>query len=134
MAEHEKHLRLAKSRQPRFFLFLLVFLGAMNGLLLANSLYWLFFFWKVTTLCCFLLIAHDDTEQSWESAYRALWMNLIGGAGIAAAMVLLYPQMHTLSIREVVEGHIGSAGMLLPLAFLCLAGLTKWFSLQVNRV
>ncbi|MGQ9488826.1 MAG: NADH-quinone oxidoreductase subunit 5 family protein [Armatimonadota bacterium] len=125
MAEHEKHLRLAKSRQPRFFLLLLVFLGAMNGLLLANSLYWLFFFWEVTTLCCFLLIAHDDTEQSWEGAYRALWMNLIGGAGIAAAMVLLYPQMHTLSIREMVEGHIGSAGMLLPLAFLCLAGFTK---------
>jgi ech hydrogenase subunit A len=86
MAEHEEHLHLAKSKQPRFFLLLLLFLGAMNGLLLANSLYWLFFFWEITTLCCFLLIAHDDTEQAWESAYRALWMNLIGGASLSLAM------------------------------------------------
>jgi len=125
MAEHEEHLHLAKSKQPRFFLLLLLFLGAMNGLLLANSLYWLFFFWEVTTLCCFLLIAHDDTEQAWQSAYRALWMNLIGGTSLLLAMVLIYQQVQTLSIREIVEGHVGAAGVVLPLAFLCLAGFTK---------
>ena len=32
MQEHEDHLRLAKSKQSRFFFFLLLFLGAMNGL------------------------------------------------------------------------------------------------------
>lgn len=125
MAEHEEHLHLTESRQPRFFLLLLLFLGAMNGVLLTNSLYWLFFFWEVTTLCCFLLIAHDQTEQAWESAYRALWMNLIGGVSLSLAMVLIYQQAHTLSIREMVEGHIGSAGVVLPFAFLCLAGFTK---------
>lgn len=125
MQAHEEHLRLTRSKQPRFFLLLLLFLGAMNGLLLANSLPWLFFFWEVTTLCCFLLIAHDNTEPAWESAYRALWMNLVGGAGLAVAMVLFYHQAHTLSVREIIEGHAGSVAMLLPLTFLCLAGFTK---------
>ncbi len=125
MSEHEAHLDVVHSRQPRFFLLLMLFLGAMNGLILANSLYWLFFFWEVTTLCCFLLIAHDDTEEAWQSAYRALWMNLIGGASLMIAMVMLYQQAGTLSIRSLVEGHIGTTGVVLPLAFLCLAGFTK---------
>ena len=59
MQEHEDHLRLAKSRQSRFFFFLLLFLGAMNGLVLCDSLPWVFFFWEITTLCSFFLISHD---------------------------------------------------------------------------
>jgi len=43
MQEHEDHLRLAKSKQSRFFFFLLLFLGAMNGLVLCDSLTWVFF-------------------------------------------------------------------------------------------
>jgi len=125
MAEHEAHLEVVRSHQPRFFLLLLLFLGAMNGLILTNSLYWLFFFWEVTTLCCFLLIAHDGTQEAWDSAYRALWMNLMGGVSLAVAMVALYEQVGTLSIRSIVEGHVGTVDVLLPLAFLCLAGFTK---------
>ncbi|MEG2005343.1 MAG: NADH-quinone oxidoreductase subunit L, partial [Bilophila sp.] len=56
MHEHEDHLRLPSTRQPRFFFFLLLFLGAMNGLVLCDSLPWVFFFWEVTTLCSFMLI------------------------------------------------------------------------------
>lgn len=133
MQEHEKHLGVSQSKQPRFFFLLFLFLGAMNGLILANSLYWMFFFWEVTTLCCFLLIAHDGGEQDWESAYRALWMNLIGGVSLALAMVLVYEQAHTVSVREVVEGHIGSVGVVLPLAFLCLAGFTKAAQMPFER-
>ncbi|MCS6829150.1 MAG: proton-conducting transporter membrane subunit [Armatimonadota bacterium] len=125
MTEHDLHLSSASNQQPRFFLLLLLFLSAMNGLLLANSLYWLFFFWEVTTFCCFLLIAYDGTEECWDSAYRALWMNLLGGAGLALAMVLVYQQAHTLSVHDIVEGRANLAAASLPLAFLCLAGLTK---------
>lgn len=34
MRHHETHRKPARSRQPRFFLLLLIFLGAMNGLVL----------------------------------------------------------------------------------------------------
>jgi len=56
MEEHEHHLHLKKSRQPRFFFFLVLFLGAMNGLVFSNNLLWLYFFWEVTTFCSFMLI------------------------------------------------------------------------------
>ena len=64
MQEHEDHLRLAKSKQSRFFFFLLLFLGAMNGLVLCDSLTWVFFFWEITTLCSFFLISHDGTREA----------------------------------------------------------------------
>ena len=84
MQEHEDHLRLAKSKQSRFFFFLLLFLGAMNGLVLCDSLTWVFFFWEITTLCSFFLISHDGTREAKRNATRALWMNMVGGIGFLA--------------------------------------------------
>lgn len=125
MRDHEHHRKLEVSRQPRFFLFLVLFLGAMNGLVMANSLFWLYFFWEVTTLCCFMLIGHDGTAEAVGNAYRALWMNLIGGVGFVAAIILLYTQAHTLSMKALIEGGAAPEIALLPMAFLCLAGFTK---------
>lgn len=99
MQEHEDHLRLAKSKQSRFFFFLLLFLGAMNGLVLCDSLTWVFFFWEITTLCSFFLISHDGTREAKRNATRALWMNMVGGIGFLAAMLFMQKAIGTLSIQ-----------------------------------
>jgi len=122
---HEHHLHLEKSRQPRFFLFLVGFLGVMNGLVLSNSLLWVYFFWEVTTLCSYMLISHDGTAEAIANGVRAAWMNLIGGVAFVAAIYLLYLQAGTLSLADVVGGKAPAAGVLLPVAFLCFAGMTK---------
>jgi ech hydrogenase subunit A len=128
MKEHEAHLNISESdsRRPRFFLLIMLFLSAMNGLALANNLLWLYFFWEVTTLCSFLLIGHDRTVEALRNADRALWMNLLGGAGFVAALALLHAGGQTLSIRDILAHSPQShAVLLLPMAFLCFAGLTK---------
>lgn len=125
MRGHEEHVRPEKTRQPVFFLFLISFLGAMNGLVFANSLLWLFFFWEVTTLCCFHLIRHDLTREARQNALCALWMNLLGGAALVVGMALLWRAHQTLSIQELSGiATVGSA-LLLPLALFCLTGFTK---------
>lgn len=130
MKEHEDHLRLLTTRQPRFFFVLLLFLGAMNGLVLADSLAWVFLCWEVTTLCSYLLISHDGTRLAKANAARALWMNLTGGVAFVTAMLLAQKGLGTMSIQELLalagtpEGHFAPA-LLLPLAFLCFAGFTK---------
>ncbi|RDV82459.1 NADH-quinone oxidoreductase subunit L [Ammonifex thiophilus] len=125
MPEHEAHLHLERTRQPLFFCFLVGFLGVMNGLVMANNLLWLFFFWEMTTLCCYELIRHDRTEEAQASALRALWMNLIGGVACVLAMFLIYRTLGTLSLVAVVqEASLGGA-LLLPLAFLSLTAFTK---------
>lgn len=127
MQEHEEHLRLAKSKQPRFFFILLLFLGAMNGLVLCDSLVWVFFFWEITTLCSFLLISHDETREAKTNATRALWMNMVGGIGFLAAMLLMQKAIGTLSIQAMLaqSAVMHTTAAMLPLAFLCFAAFTK---------
>ncbi|MCR4436719.1 MAG: NADH-quinone oxidoreductase subunit L [Eubacteriales bacterium] len=125
MKEHEHHSHLKVSRQPRFFLIIFVFLGAMNGLVMTNNLLWMYFFWEVTTLCSFLLIAHDGNAESIKNATRAILINLFGGMAFLAAIIIIGLAMHTLSVEDILNAN--SAAGLLPLALglLCLAGFTK---------
>lgn len=128
MAEHEEHLKLKTSRRPQFFCLVLVFLGAMNGLVLADDLGWLYFFWEITTICSFFLIGHDQTDEAQKNACTALWMNLVGGVAFAFTLVYAQLKFGTLSIAELTE--ISAAGgkqmaILLPVVALCFAGFTK---------
>jgi len=124
MKEHEHHIGLKKSKQPRFFFILFVFLGAMNALVMTNNLSWMYFFWEVTTLCSFLLISHDGNTESVKNAGRALWINLLGGVAFIFAIILIYKQVGSLSIEDILNS--GFTGLLpIGLGLLCFAGFTK---------
>src|SRR4030042_4932116 len=126
--EHRMHLgELKETKQPRFFFFMLMFLGAMNALAFANNLLWLAFFWEVTTLCCWGLIRHDETPIAITNAFRALWMCLIGSVGFGLAIMFLWnSSLNTISLAAVIQsGAIAYPVFLLPFALLCLAGFTK---------
>jgi len=125
MREHEEHLHLEKTRQPRFFLYLVLFLGAMNGIVLANNIPWLLFFWEITTLCSFMLIGHDKTEIATVNCMRALALNMLGGVGFTAGLMLLFNNAQTLSLMDVLSGNIDQSLLILPLAFMVFAGFTK---------
>ncbi len=128
MKEHEHHLGLKKSKQPRFFMILFLFLAAMNALVMTDNLSWMYFFWEVTTLCSFLLISHDGNEVSIKNAVRALWLNLTGGVAFIFAIIFIYHSLETVSITEIIEKTRGGgfAGLIpIALGLLCFAGFTK---------
>jgi ech hydrogenase subunit A len=120
---HEVYHPEMRDRRPLFFGLLLIFLGAMFGVVFSNNLLWLYFFWEVTTLCSFLLIGYKQDETSRNNALRALVMNLGGGLAFAAGIVLCYERSGKIELDILVAGH--SAALLAPAALLCLAGLTK---------
>lgn len=128
MKEHEHHLHLKVSRQPRFFMILFIFLGAMNALVMTDNLSWMYFFWEVTTLCSFLLISHDGTEIAIKNGLRALWINSIGGVAFIIAILLVNTSLDTLSVQAISNsGMQGNFAGMLPIALglLCIAGFTK---------
>lgn len=122
MEEHEHHLHLKKSRQNRFFFFLMLLLGAMNGMVYSNSLYWLYFFWEVTTLCCYELIRHDMTEEAKQNSVLALWMGLVGGVGFVAAMFVGYNAVHSIALTELMAA---PQALMLAFGLIALAAFTK---------
>lgn len=128
MKEHEHHLNLKVSRQPRFFMILFMFLGAMNALVMTDNLSWMYLFWEITTLCSFLLISHDGTEIAIKNGLRALWLNSVGGLAFIIAIILTNLSLKTLSIQAISESSMQGAftGMLpIALGLLCIAGFTK---------
>jgi ech hydrogenase subunit A len=129
MKVHEEHLHLTKSKQPGFFFFIVLFLGAMNGLVLANNMLWMYFFWECTTLCSFMLIGHDNTEIARKNAERALWMNVLGGTAFLFGVILLHKTTGTLSLQDILargsQFAVAGSAILAPMFLLVFAGMTK---------
>jgi ech hydrogenase subunit A len=127
MDNHEHHYQVMRSRQPRFFFVMLLFLGGMNGLVLFNDLTFIYFFFELTTLCSFLLIGHDRTTIATQNALRALWMNSVGGTAFILGIITAYTATGTLDLQKVlVAPWLAGAGMyLLALALLCIAAFVK---------
>jgi len=118
---------LIGTRQPRFFFYMLIFMGAMNGVALSNNLLWLAFFWNLTMLCAYALIRHDETAQAITGAFRTLWICLIGGVCLSVTVILAWQgPLNTLSLVTLVEaGAVAYPMLLLPFALLCVAGFTR---------
>jgi len=55
---YARYYMSAKDPVPRFFAFFLTFMGAMLGVVLSGNLLQLAFFWELTSLASFLLIAY----------------------------------------------------------------------------
>jgi multicomponent K+:H+ antiporter subunit A len=75
---------------PRFFSFLLAFMGAMLGIVLSGNLIQLVFFWELTSLFSFLLIGYwHQNALARDSARMALTITSAGGFCLLAGVLLL---------------------------------------------
>ncbi len=123
MAEYHEHHREVKDRR-RFFGFLLyLFISSMFGLVFSNSLKWMLFFWEITTLCSFFLIGYRDDRQSQDSAFRALWMNVLGGIAFSAGVAYLSSRTGIADLDRMIVA--GSPEVMIPAVLLAFAGLVK---------
>jgi len=76
--------------QGRLLAYLMGFMGAMLGLVLAEDLITLFVFWELTTLASFLLIGFDHkARESRRAALQALLVTGLGGLALLPGLVLL---------------------------------------------
>ena len=122
---HNRHKEL-RDRRGIFFGLLFIFLAAMFGLVFSNNLLWVFFFWEITTICSFLLIGYEETEEATNNSFLALSMNLLGGVAFMAAIIYLAisdPAGNLLDLNYLLT--TGKAIALVPAVLICFAGITK---------
>ena len=75
---------------PRFFSFLLAFMGAMLGIVLSGNLIQLVFFWELTSLFSFLLIGYwHQNAQARDGARMALIITSAGGLCLLAGVLMI---------------------------------------------
>jgi multicomponent Na+:H+ antiporter subunit A len=77
-------------RLARLLSNLLVFLGAMLGLVLADDLITLFVFWELTSVCSFMLVGFNHhLPEARAAALKALVVTGAGGLALLAALVMM---------------------------------------------
>ncbi len=128
---HIHHHKELTDRRSFFLAMIFVFFGAMFGLVFSQSLIWMYFFWEITSVTSFLLIGYTRSEEAINNSFKALWMNLLGGCGIAAAIAVGILAFNTVNLYDIINLAIehGTSGhtliFLLPIACLAFAALTK---------
>ncbi len=110
---------------PRFFSFLLAFMGSMLGLVLSGNLIQIAFFWELTSLFSFLLIGYWHHNQSARDGARiALIITASGGVCLLIGFLLLghmaqsYDLDQVLAAGDVIRAH----DLYLPTLILILLG------------
>ena len=114
---------------PRFFSFLLAFMGAMLGIVLSGNLIQLVFFWELTSLLSFLLIGYrHQSAQARDGARMALIITSTGGLSLFAGILLLGHVVGSYDLDRVLAAGaaIRSHSLYTPALLLILLGsLTK---------
>ncbi|MHB8171371.1 MAG: Na+/H+ antiporter subunit A [Thermincolia bacterium] len=114
-----------KESLGNFYVYLLMFMGAMLGIVLSDNLIVMYVFWELTSLSSFLLIGFwYQRERSVYGAQKSLLITVAGGFAMLAGIVLLYVITGTFSIRELIEkaDMILASELYLPTLILILLG------------
>lgn len=120
---------LSKHREAlhNFYVYLLLFMGAMMGLVLSDNIFVLYVFWEMTSVSSFLLIAYwYERERSRYGAQKSMLITISGGLAMLAGLIMLSMMTDTYSIREMLNSSqlesISAHSLFVPAMILILIG------------
>jgi multicomponent Na+:H+ antiporter subunit A len=118
---------LSKHREAlnNFYVYLLLFMGAMLGLVFSDNIFVLYVFWETTSVSSFLLIAYwYEREKSRYGAQKSMLITIFGGLSMLAGFIMLSMITDTYSIREMISQaeNIPSHSLFVPAMVLVLIG------------
>lgn len=91
-------------RQNHFYLYLMIFMGAMTAMVFSDNLVTLFIFWELTSVTSFLLIGFDfHSEKSRQAALQSLLITAFGGLSLLFAIILIGDVAGTYRISELLN-------------------------------
>lgn len=109
----------------RYYVLVLLFIGAMAGLALTGSLLFLFVFWEITALCSYALISfYNDDPKAVAGGVKALIITQLGGIGLLAGALVAYSYFGSYDISVFIDkAHTlpGPALALMAFGFLAAA-------------
>jgi NADH-quinone oxidoreductase subunit L len=94
---------------PRFFFFMLLFVGGMVGLVMANNLLQMYMFWETVGLCSYALIGFWYTRpEAAKAGMKAFIVTRIGDIFLLLGILLLFLNTGTFDFLEI--RHLIAAG------------------------
>lgn len=112
----------------RFYIYLMLFMASMLGVVLSGNIIGLFVFWELTSLSSYLLIGFNhENETSRKAALQAMLITVGGGLCLLAAVILIGFVSETYEVQDLLTQNILHENALYPLivVLLLLGALTK---------
>lgn len=113
----------------RFYIYLLIFMASMLGVVLSGNIISIFLFWELTSFSSYLLIGFNhENEGSRKAAQQALLVTVGGGLALLIGFILIgvvangYEIKYLLSSSELLSDHIFYAPIII---FILIGALTK---------
>ncbi|MBS4190725.1 Na+/H+ antiporter subunit A [Bacillus sp. FJAT-49705] len=98
------YLSKDKEKLNTFYVYLLLFMGAMLGVVLSDNLIVLYMFWEFTSFSSFLLIGYwYHKEKSRYGAQKSMIITVFGGLSMLGGIILLYIMTGSFNISEIME-------------------------------
>ncbi|WP_185971073.1 Na+/H+ antiporter subunit A [Alkalicoccobacillus porphyridii] len=119
------YLSMKRESLHHFYIYLLLFMGAMLGVVLSDNLMVLYLFWEMTSVSSFLLIAFwYQRDKSRYGAQKSLLITVFGGIAMLAGFIMLYAMTGTWSLRDIIgqAGELSDATLFIPAMILILLG------------
>ncbi|MEJ2240870.1 MAG: NADH-quinone oxidoreductase subunit L [Candidatus Bathyarchaeota archaeon] len=114
---------------PRFFFFMLLFVGGMLGLVMANNLLQMYFFWETVGLCSYSLIGFwYSRPEAAKAGIKAFIVTRIGDIFLLLGILLLFVNTGTLDfmkIRELIAAGAVSVPMLIVSLLMLVGAIGK---------
>lgn len=126
LPRHLQHHDRDPNEATGFYALILLFMGAMVGLVLADDLFLLFLFWDLTAVVSYFLIGFDrDEPSSRPAALMALMVT--GGTAILmlAGIIMLWLEYGSASIAVLNELEPDGALFSVAVALIAIAALAK---------
>ncbi|ALC88949.1 cation:proton antiporter [Bacillus sp. FJAT-18017] len=97
------YLAKDKEKLNTFYVYLLLFMGAMLGVVLSDNLIVMYAFWELTSFSSFLLIGYwYERERSRYGAQKSMLITVFGGLAMLGGIILLYVMTGTFSMTEII--------------------------------
>jgi hydrogenase-4 component D len=106
------YLTLANREHPdrgrrRYFAFLLVFIGAMSGLVFSSTVTGQLVFFEITGACSWALIGYYETPKALRAAAKAVLITHVASLGLYLAAALVFVDTGTFALSAI--GTLGTA-------------------------
>jgi hydrogenase-4 component D len=107
----------------RYYAFLLVFIGAMAGLVFSSTIIGQLVFFEITGACSWALIGYYETRKALHSAAKAVIITHIASLGLYVAAALLFVDTGTFALSAI--GQLGLASKTVVLLAILFAAWGK---------
>src|SRR5699024_10783223 len=120
-----QHLSKEHDHLPCFYIYLLLFMFSMLGIVTSNNTILMYVFWELTSVSSFLLIAYwYDKGASQFGAIQSFIITVFGGLALLTGFIMIYTVTGTNSISSIIaqSDKIAESNLFIPIIIMLLLG------------